>query len=123
MPTIPNTSVDITVKKVQYGHVNVFVEIGNSDNKLDQAQWAAFCEDTEQVIMGYATDVFGMYYSLPHSRFQNACFHLSVAGDEWNNFESDIAEVKDQYNQESVAVSQGDTVFVTGDIDNAKGQL
>ena len=100
--------------------VNIFVEIGNSDGKLDQVDWADYCSDMAGLVNEWSETVLGMYYSLPHSEYQNACFHFFMDGNNFNEFEQDVSVLCNKYDQESVAVTQGDTVFVTGEKQNEK---
>lgn len=54
--------------------MTVHVSIGNSDDKLSQADWSAFCAGVDAVIRNCASTVFGVWYSEPSSQWQNACW-------------------------------------------------
>lgn len=98
--------------------VNLFIEIGNSDNKLPQAEWSAFVNEVEQVCQDLSSRIIGVYLSESSMPYQNACYHIWLHGTQFNEFERRIGLIRGIYMQESIAVTQGDTVFVTGSKDD-----
>jgi hypothetical protein len=64
----------------------VYISIGNSDDKLTQVEWSHFCQETTLAVIGYAGKVHGRWFSLPDSRYQNACwcveFDYATGGDD-----------------------------------------
>jgi len=56
----------------------VYVSIGNSDDKLSQNQWHAYCaavDRTFELAARYTGSiVHGRWYSLPNEQWQNACW-------------------------------------------------
>lgn len=93
--------------------VNLFIEIGNSDDKLTQREWSRFIAAVDSVIDSYSTRVFGRWFSSPESIYQNACFHFEVSGRVFNAMEEKLGVIAKRFNQSSIALTQGDTVFVT----------
>ena len=84
----------------------VCAEIGNSDDKLTQARWAAFCQDTDDIIRFTAARIFGVRYSEPASEYQNACWHFTIRPSEAGSLKAELAENAAEYQQESIAWSQ-----------------
>lgn len=57
-----------------HGHMIVYVGIGNSDDKLPQAKWSAFCGDLQtELNQIYNGQIHGVWYSSPLSPYQNMC--------------------------------------------------
>jgi hypothetical protein len=100
-----------------------FVAIGNSDDKLTQAEWAEFCDDVVSLIDWQTEDnagrIHGIWYSAPASPFQNMCICFELF-DWWHEDEPDVnkplthvaaslkkrlAEIGRTYRQESIAWS------------------
>ena len=83
--------------------ITVYVSIGNSDDKLTQAEWSQYVVEiiARVVSIGHA---HGAWYSLPHAPYQNACWCV-----EFDNAE-DLAEgrevateVRRKWRQDSIA--------------------
>jgi len=74
----------------------VYVSIGNSDDKLSQNQWHAYCRAVDQVFEYAAryvgSTVHGRWYSLPNEQWQNACWCIE--------FSADMAEIVGEYRAE-----------------------
>lgn len=74
----------------------VYVSIGNSDDKLSQDQWHAYCAAVDKVF-DYAaryvgSTVHGRWYSLPNEQWQNACWCVE--------FDDGMADIVAQYQRE-----------------------
>lgn len=54
--------------------VTVYVSIGNSDDKLTQAQWGRFWDAVNLTLYRTADQVHGQWMSNPVSAWQNACW-------------------------------------------------
>lgn len=91
----------------------VYVSIGNSDDKLTQAEWAEFVQAVRNMAAAYPKAVHGEWFSAPHSPYQNACWCL-----EFDN-EADMCEARESlkiqrehYQQDSVAWAVAETEFL-----------
>lgn len=51
----------------------VYVSIGNSDDKLNQEDWALFQQALDHALRSRG-HIHGAWYSLPNSPYQNACW-------------------------------------------------
>jgi len=94
----------------------VTIQIGNSDNKLSQAEWARFVHETNEEVRACCHDVHFFGSSDPFAPWQNAAWVVVCLEDEiglnseW--LKERVSKVGARYNQESVAVTVGDTEFV-----------
>ena len=98
----------------------VYISIGNSDDQLTQADWAAFCIEvrSEARALGH---VHGSWYSPPDSPWQNACWCLELAGHGDAGTSETLAELRTvlsriarRYRQESIALARvAETEFVS----------
>lgn len=96
----------------------VYVTIGNSDDKLEQRQWSAYCAAVNSVVdqaesFGSAI-VHGRWYSLPNERWQNACWCLEFrCSDEVvGQYSEELARLARVFRQDSVAWSEATTTLL-----------
>lgn len=89
------------------------VQIGNSDDKLSQAEWTGFCAATWAAVGLYATQVHFEGYSVPTATWQNACWVAEIDPADLKRVRHKLAEVADLYRQDSIAVTLGITEMVS----------
>lgn len=58
--------------------ITVYCSIGNTDDKLPQAEWAEYVDDFRVIMRAHAFRVLGEWYSLPDSAHQNACIAITT---------------------------------------------
>lgn len=92
----------------------VVVQIGNSDNKLSQAEWAEFIAVTREAVKQNAAQIHFEGFSNPTAEWQNACWvferNTRISRRMWEQF----SHVAGLYKQDSIAVTVGGTTrFVT----------
>jgi hypothetical protein len=93
--------------------VTVYVSIGNSDDKLTQAEWAQYVNEVRGKIHGWAKAVHGAWFSAPDSPWQNACWCAEFPDETYARDVRDaITEVRKAYRQDSVAWAVAETEFV-----------
>lgn len=85
--------------------ITVYVSIGNSDNKLPQAEWSEYVADFREAMERYADQILGEWYSLPDSAFQNACMGIELLPDDVDALTERLIDVRETYGQTSVAWS------------------
>lgn len=90
----------------------VVIQIGNSDNKLTQADWSSYCFLIRAAILRYAETVHFSGFSLPDAAWQNACYVAEFEESTVVLFKSQVEELRKQFRQESVAWLEGETTFV-----------
>jgi len=85
--------------------INVFVMIGNSDDKLTQFQWSTFISDVRLVLTSFPViKIWGELYCLPNIMYQNACWHIGIA----NNYplqtiKDELVIVSRKFGQDAIA--------------------
>jgi hypothetical protein len=84
--------------------VTVYMSIGNSDDKLTQAEWSEFYVRMAAEVASYASQIHGTWFSNPVGRWQNACWCLEFASEAAAKTARDVAaEIREEYRQDSVA--------------------
>ena len=98
----------------------IYVTIGNSDDKLEQHQWSAFCGAVDRVF-DYAaryvgSTVHGRWYSLPNEQWQNACWCIEFAPDMPEEiiaqYRSELTRLAATFRQDSIAWAEATTEFL-----------
>ena len=86
--------------------ITVSLQIGNSDDKLSQKEWASFVRDIKKVLM--INEAFIHFFGAPsnHEEWQNACWVFNIS--DTSDLKSDILKIRTKYNQDSVAWLEGE---------------
>lgn len=98
----------------------VHINIGNSDDKLSQARWAAFHADVDRAVQQTGSypggAVHGAWVSPSTSRWQNACWCLQLPDDPLavEALRTYLSRLTDEYAQDSIAWTAGETEFISG---------
>ena len=92
----------------------VIIAIGNSDDKLTQAQWSRFWKAVNEQVTYYGcfagVQVYGRWLSLPSEPYQNAGWSLSFDTGMANlaiDLRNNLAEICHGYRQDSIAWTTG----------------
>lgn len=94
----------------------VYVSIGNSDDKLTQKEWAEFCDDLVGVLDDFAERIYGQWYSLPNAPYQNMVASIEVVDDLLDTLRHDLAPLAAEYRQDEIALMPGVTEFITAPV-------
>jgi len=91
----------------------VYISIGNSDDKLTQAEWAEFVTQVGGQINAWASEVHGKWFSSPDSPWQNACWCVELK-DETYAFDvrDALTKVRQHFQQDSIAWAVAETEFI-----------
>ena len=92
----------------------VYISIGNSDDKLTQAEWATFYRETNLLLRQYG-HTHGQWVSEPASAWQNACWCLDMRPelDGTLGLKNDLGHLAGKFNQDSIAWAEAkDTEFL-----------
>lgn len=82
----------------------VYISIGNSDDKLTQAEWAQFCIDMAAEVISLASVTRGAWFSNPVGPWQNACWCVDFSGSDVVAEAKEIcAQLARKYRQDSIA--------------------
>ena len=83
--------------------VTVYVSIGNSDDKLTQAQWSEFHGIFAALIRKAATQVFGDWLSASNARWQNACVAFEINAQATDRLKRALTDLAAEFNQDAIA--------------------
>lgn len=97
----------------------IYISIGNSDDKLSQADWSSFVLDVDRAfnsaVQFEGAWVHGRWYSRPDEPWQNACWCA-----EWHDdlahvvaaLKRTLASIARTYRQDSIAWAEATTEFI-----------
>lgn len=90
----------------------IVVQIGNSDNKLRQADWARFVQRVGGIIREHSGTIH--FFGGPENwaAWQKVCWVFDCEEARLGNFKIRIAETRKEFLQDSAAVTIGETEFV-----------
>lgn len=96
------------------------VQIGNSDNKLTQQEWARFVQAVENIILPLCDadardQKMRMHFSggsRSDAPWQNYCWVFEREGEPWGDLHDRLADVARRFKQDSIALLIGDTRFI-----------
>jgi hypothetical protein len=88
------------------------IQIGNSDNKLTQQEWAEYVKAVHAAttVDGIETHFFGS--SEGSAAWQNACWVVAIRETEVDAMFKAVTQIRKQYKQDSVAVVLGDVRMI-----------
>lgn len=86
------------------------LQIGNSDNKLTQQEWANFIISVNLELSAKRWPVHFAGGSSPENPWQNYCWIFETSS--LDDFETNLTYIRKQYRQDSVALLVGDTKFI-----------
>lgn len=82
---------------------NVYISVGNSDDKLSQEIWSFLLDDVVGRSMNHASNIHGIWFSEPRSRYQNACICVEVPGERLEALRWEMQHIARAYGQDSIA--------------------
>jgi hypothetical protein len=87
------------------GVVIVYVSIGNSDDKLSQAEWADFWALTDELLtkLHLTSMVHGVWHSASVTPWQNACWCVDVKLEHVDAVKGALARLAESFGQDSIA--------------------
>ena len=90
----------------------ITIQIGNSDDKLTQAGWSSFVAAVQQKVDLCCEDVHFSGGAPGWAEWQNYCWVVSVGYHNMAGLMVDIKSIRKMFNQDSIAWTEGDTIFV-----------
>lgn len=96
--------------------ITVYISIGNSDDKLSQADWSLFAANVRHLLKSHSVAMHGEWYSLPDAQFQNACWCIEVRDrDQAELLKMGLGQWAQSYRQDSIAWAEAPrTEFISG---------
>lgn len=97
--------------------ITYVVQIGNSDNKLSQAEWSLFVEGLAHLLANMSTHIHFFGFSSPAAAWQNCCavFDDPRHRDEWEfqkDLEQRLADLAAMFRQDAIALQFGHMGFI-----------
>jgi hypothetical protein len=96
--------------------MTVTIQIGNSDNKLTQAEWSDFVKLVGDYIERYvedrAAEIHFFASSAGHDPWQNAAWIVAITDEHEPSLRADISTARRKFRQDSAAWTTGKTSFV-----------
>ena len=93
----------------------VTIQIGNTDDKLSQPEWASFYAEINEFIESISSRVHFAGASDSTRPWQNACWVAAITADQTAALERGLDPLRVRYLQDSIAVTYGTTQFVGKD--------
>jgi hypothetical protein len=90
----------------------VVIQIGNTDDKLSQPEWASFYSQVDRLVEAVAGQVHFVGASDATRPWQNACWVAEITPDEASTLERSLEPIRVRYRQDSIAVTYGETRFL-----------
>lgn len=90
----------------------IHVAIGNSDDRLSQAEWAEFYRQVDLFVRAAATTVHGAWASLPTAPFQNACWAITADPEPARDLQGALRRCAARYRQDSIAWTEAVPQFL-----------
>ena len=90
----------------------VTVQIGNTDGKLTQDMWAAYCEEMDDAIRAESAMVHFKGGPPVWEKWQNCCWVLLIEECSTQHLREKLRKLRGKYSQDSVAWTEGETQFV-----------
>jgi hypothetical protein len=92
--------------------VTVCLQIGNSDDKLSQPQWAAYVFRVGEHVGNYARERHFFGGSETYARWQNVCWVFVMEEQRLDALRRHLQLTREFYQQDSIAILVGDTAFI-----------
>lgn len=94
----------------------VYLGIGNSDDKLSQARWRAFCQDMRALALSRTDELLTELFTPPDHYHQSAQFIVRVTPEQEPIVRQDLAALARRYGQDAIAWNvQSNTEFIQPD--------
>lgn len=90
----------------------VTIQIGNSDDKLTQAEWAEFIAEVQSDMIACRVRVHFFGTSAGNARWQNAAWVVEGNDRALGYLRKWVTERREKYRQDSAAWTVGETEFV-----------
>jgi hypothetical protein len=90
----------------------IVVQIGNSDNKLRQADWARFVKRVGEIVRAHAAKLH--FFGGPENwaDWQRVCWVFDGEERRISDLKTQLSEVRKEFLQDAAAVTVGETEFV-----------
>jgi hypothetical protein len=87
-------------------------QIGNTDNKLRQNEWADFVGTVKTIIAEHAATIYFFGGTENWAAMQRVCWVFDCEEPRLGELKVQLAEARKKFRQDSLAFTNGDTEFV-----------
>jgi len=81
----------------------LYASIGNSDDKLSQAEWAEYVTEFRRILRNYAEEIHGEWYSAAESAYQNVCMAIVVLPEDIDKLRDKLTSLREDFEQNAIA--------------------
>ena len=92
--------------------MTITLQIGNSDDKLTQAEWHTFFAEVDILVQKYASVIHFSGTSNGAALWQNACWVFEAGEHGHKKFVRGLVALREKYAQEAIAVTAGETSLI-----------
>jgi hypothetical protein len=89
------------------GTCTIYATVGNSDDRLGQARWSSFTDVFVTTIRTCASEIYGVWWSLPDSPWQNCCVGFAIDDTAMTPLMEKLADLREHYEQDAIAWVRG----------------
>lgn len=90
----------------------VVIQIGNSDNKLSQEEWAQFCSELKSYLDSEHMNFQFCASSVGWEPWQNLALIFVCQDNEIPELRKNVTQIREKYRQDSAAWLEGVTKFI-----------
>lgn len=92
----------------------VTIQIGNSDDKLSQGQWADYSQKVANSIGAYAEEIHFSGFSVGDAPWQNAAWVIVIDNEylQEERLRNELTIFRKEFKQDSIAWTEGETKFI-----------
>lgn len=90
----------------------ITIQIGNSDDKLTQKDWHAFCVEVGDAAVHHSEQVHFCGASHNSAPWQNAAWVIEINDEDIEGLKDNLTKIREHYRQDSVTFTTGDTLFI-----------
>ena len=92
--------------------MTVTIQIGNTDNKLSQQEWAQYVADTRGLINRYCTAIHFFGGSSNWEVWQNVAWVFEIDESSCLKMKYELKSLRSRFLQDSIAITEGTTQFI-----------
>jgi hypothetical protein len=90
------------------------IQIGNTDDKLSQKEWASFISEMQMMLNSNGFAIHFTGFSESRAAWQNASWVVSITDTAWaSRLRYELGLLARKYRQDSIALLVGETEFVS----------
>lgn len=93
-------------------NMTITIQIGNTDDKLTQEEWARYVEKVNEAIQRRVFSVYFFGAPVNYAKWQNAAWVIECKEEDSKFLMGSLIEIREHFRQDSVAWTEGRTFFI-----------